>query len=90
MKVKAKPGVQVPREDNPRRYVSDSEALDVADSSAYYLRRIADGDLVRAEEETPKAEATKPAVAVKTAASEPAAPAAESEPESISGDNGAK
>lgn len=90
MKVKAKTGVQVPREDNPRRYVSESEALEVADSSAYYLRRIADGDLLRADDEAPAVEAAKPAVAVKTAASEPVAPAAKSEPEPTSGDNGAK
>ena len=90
MKVKAKTGVQVPREDNPRRYVSESDALEVADSSAYYLRRIADGDLERVEESAPAADAPKAAAAVKTATSEPAAPAAKSESEPTSGNNGAK
>lgn len=71
MKVKAKPGVLVPREENPRRYVSDSETLDVAES-AYYLRRISDGDLLRVTDTQPAAAKT-----VKTAAAEqPVVPAA--------------
>lgn len=90
MKVRAKTGVQVPREDNPRRYVPDNEVLEVADSSAYYLRRIADGDLERVEENAPAADAPKAASAVKTAVSETAAPAVKTEPESTSGENGAK
>lgn len=90
MKVKVKTGVQVPREDNPRRYVSDTEVLEVADSSAYYLRRIADGDLERVEDKAPAADASKAAAAVKTATSETAAPAVKNEPESTSGENGAK
>lgn len=89
MKVKAKTGVQVPREDNPRRYVPDTEALEVAES-AYYLRRIADGDLERMEENAPAADASKAAAAVKTATSETTALAVKTEPESTSGDNGAK
>ena len=89
MKVKAKTGVQVPREDNPRRYVPDGEALEVAES-AYYLRRIADGDLERVEENAPAADAPKAASVVKTAASESAAPAVKTGPESTSGENGAK
>ena len=44
MKVKAREGVRVPREDNPRRYI-EQEAVDVPDS-AYYQRRLIDGDLV--------------------------------------------
>lgn len=56
MKVKANTGVLVPREDNPRRYVSDTEALDVPEST-YYLRRIADGDLLRIEENKPVGDA---------------------------------
>lgn len=44
MKVKATAGVIVPREDNPRRYITGETELEV-EASAYYLRRIADGDL---------------------------------------------
>lgn len=50
MKVLAAPGIKVPMEDHPRDYITDvppagEEAFTVADS-AYYLRRVADGDLV--------------------------------------------
>lgn len=45
--VKAAPGVEVPFEGAPRRYITDKEAVTV-DNSAYYRRRIADGDLVLA------------------------------------------
>ena len=50
MKVKATPGIKVPMEDKPREYITDTppegeQGFDVPDS-AYYLRRIADGDLV--------------------------------------------
>jgi len=43
MKVKATPGLRVPREDNSRRYI-EQEPVDVSES-AYYHRQIADGDL---------------------------------------------
>lgn len=75
MKVKAKPGVLVPREENARRYVSDKEALEVAET-AYYLRRIADGDLERITETkaddvaaAPVATKALPAEKVQTASS---------------------
>ncbi|MGK3122912.1 DUF2635 domain-containing protein [Candidatus Pantoea formicae] len=90
MKVKAKSGLRVPREENPRRYISDSEALEVGET-AYYLRRIADGDLLRVEED--KAAAVVQA-AVKISAPEPATASVSktqadtSQP--TSGDNGAK
>ena len=45
MKVKAAPGIKVPKEDKPREYITDVEAVDVPDT-AYYLRRIAEGDLI--------------------------------------------
>ncbi|MDD6910901.1 DUF2635 domain-containing protein [Actinobacillus minor] len=45
MKVKAVKGVRVPMEDAPHKYITDEEAVEV-ESSLYYLRRIADGDLV--------------------------------------------
>ncbi|MCW2480487.1 hypothetical protein J5224_15420 [Candidatus Symbiopectobacterium sp. NZEC135] len=45
MKVKAAPGIQVPQEDNPRRYIGPDEAVPVA-RSAYYLRQVSVGDLL--------------------------------------------
>lgn len=48
--VKARAGVLVPIEDNPHRYVTDECAVTVPDS-AYYRRRIADGDLIPAPKE---------------------------------------
>lgn len=51
MKVKAAPGLRVPTEDNARRYITE-EAVDVP-RSAYYLRAVADGDLIEIAEEEP-------------------------------------
>lgn len=45
MKVQAVAGLKVPMEDKPHDYITDAEAVDVPDS-AYYQRRITDGDLV--------------------------------------------
>lgn len=45
MKVKAAPGIQVPKEDKPREFITDAEAVEVP-NSAYYLRIVADGDLI--------------------------------------------
>lgn len=45
MKVRAAPGIKVPREDKPREYITDTEAVDLPDT-AYYLRRVAEGDLI--------------------------------------------
>lgn len=50
--VKAAPGLRVPREDNGRKYITDAEAVAVTDST-YYLRRLADGDLVKVAAEPP-------------------------------------
>lgn len=47
MQVKAAPGVKVPREDDPRSYITDSSPVELA-LTAYYIRRMADGDLVEA------------------------------------------
>lgn len=44
MKFKAAPGVKVPREDNPRRYITDT-VVEVEDS-AYYRRQMMAGDLI--------------------------------------------
>lgn len=89
MKVKAKQGVQVPREDNPRRYVSDSETLEVAES-AYYLRRIADGDLMQVSEDVPAAVTSEAPAPVKAAVPEPAAAAVNTEAAPVTADKGAK
>lgn len=46
MKVVAAPGLQVPKENKPREYITQDEEVEVPES-AYYLRRVADGDLVK-------------------------------------------
>ena len=43
--VKAAPGVEVPVEGAPRRYITADQAV-LVDDSAYYRRRMADGDLI--------------------------------------------
>jgi hypothetical protein len=43
--VQAVPGTRVPLEQKSREYVTDEKAVEV-EESAYYHRRIADGDLV--------------------------------------------
>ena len=53
MIVKAAPGLRVPKEGAPRQYITESEPQDVP-GSAYYLRRLDDGDLIRAEQAVPK------------------------------------
>ena len=47
MQVIAAQGIRVPKEDQPRDYISDAQVVEVPDS-AYYRRRIADGDLLPA------------------------------------------
>lgn len=47
--VKAAPGMLVPKEGAPRQHIAEARAQAVP-ASAYYLRRIADGDLVRVPE----------------------------------------
>ncbi|WP_420996239.1 DUF2635 domain-containing protein [Cupriavidus sp. 30B13] len=49
MQVKAAPGIRVPKEHNPRRYITDAQAEDVP-RSAYYLRILAEGDLVQVDQ----------------------------------------
>lgn len=53
MKVVAAPGLQVPKEDKPREYITQDEEVEVPES-AYYLRRVADGDLVQVGVKTSK------------------------------------
>jgi hypothetical protein len=43
----ARKGVRVPKEETPDRYITDSEAVSVA-QSAYYRRRLREGDLLLA------------------------------------------
>ena len=43
--VKAAPGLRVPREDAPRRYITEDQPVSVP-ASAYYLRRLHSGELV--------------------------------------------
>ena len=49
MQVKATPGLKCPKEGQPRSYITDSEAVSVP-KSAYYLRLLNDGSLIRIEE----------------------------------------
>lgn len=56
MKVKAAAGLKVPTEFKPQEYITDDKAVEV-DESAYYLRRISDGDLVVVPEKESKAKA---------------------------------
>lgn len=53
MKVVAAPGLQVPKEQKPREYITQDEEVEVPES-AYYLRRVADGDLVRTDVKSSK------------------------------------
>ncbi|AOJ13153.1 MULTISPECIES: hypothetical protein [Burkholderia] len=48
MKVKAAPGVRVPMDGAPRKYIEDDKAIDV-DETPYYLLRVKDGDLIRTD-----------------------------------------
>ena len=45
MKVIAIKGVRVPMEDAPHQYITDDQTVEV-EPTTYYLRRIADGDLL--------------------------------------------
>ena len=48
MLVQAVPGIKVPKEFQPRDHITDAEPVEVIDS-AYYQRRISDGDLFVAD-----------------------------------------
>jgi hypothetical protein len=54
MKVIAAEGLQVPKEDKPREYITSDAAVDV-EPTAYYLRRLADKELteVGVDQENP-------------------------------------
>lgn len=53
MKVKAATGLKVPMEEKPHDYINDTDVMDVPDT-AYYQRRISDGDLIAVTEPAPK------------------------------------
>jgi hypothetical protein len=48
IKVKAAPGVRVPMESAPRKYITDAAEVPVL-RTAYYIRRLKDGDLIRTD-----------------------------------------
>jgi hypothetical protein len=48
MKVKAAPGVRVPKEGAPRTYITDEQEV-VVDDSHYYRKRVVEGDLIRTD-----------------------------------------
>lgn len=52
MRVQAAPGLKVPREDNPRAYITDAEPVEI-EMTGYYIRRMSDGDLVEVAAEQP-------------------------------------
>jgi len=51
MKVIAAPGLKVPTAHNPREYITDAESVEI-EVDAYYLRRLADGELLEVLEGT--------------------------------------
>lgn len=79
IKVIARQGIQVPVEGRPDRYITDKEAVDVP-QTAYWLRRLRDGDLLLYTE--PAKSAATEAADVKPSdktADKPAAPAAKAD-----------
>ncbi|MGQ6115958.1 DUF2635 domain-containing protein [Serratia sp. IR-2025] len=48
----ARKGIRVPKEEMPDRYITDSEAVSV-EQSAYYRRRLREGDLLLANDTPP-------------------------------------
>ncbi|MFN9279414.1 MAG: DUF2635 domain-containing protein [Betaproteobacteria bacterium] len=66
MLVKASPGLQVPREEDPRTYIGE-EPVEIA-PTGYYIRRLADGDLVEVQPRPLPAPAAAPAAGAKSGA----------------------
>lgn len=50
MRVKAAPGLKVPKEGEPRKYITENVSEDVSEST-YYRRRLLAGELLLAPEE---------------------------------------
>lgn len=69
MKVKAAPGVRIPFQGAPRKYIPDDKWVDVP-RNAYYIRRWKEKDLMRSDADptpsTTSAEAAESAVATDT------------------------
>lgn len=58
MRVQAAPGIKVPREDDPRKFITDSEPVEL-EMTGYYIRRMSDGDLVEVPADSKAAASTK-------------------------------
>lgn len=56
IKVKAAPGLRFPMERRPKRHITDTPVT--VESTAYYRRAIADGDLIQVTGKEPAATAT--------------------------------
>lgn len=52
MLVKATPGLKVPKEQKPREYITEDKSEEI-EVTAYYLRRLADAELVEVVVEQP-------------------------------------
>lgn len=63
IKVIARKGLNVPLEENSRAYITDAASVSINERSAYYIRRMRDGDLLLAPEKAaePAAKAAAPA-----------------------------
>lgn len=57
MKVKASPGLRVPKERAPRQYITDQSEVEVP-ATAYYVRRVMQGDLIDVDASPSTAEGT--------------------------------
>lgn len=57
MKVKAKPGIKVPMENQP--YVYIEQTVVEVEPTVYYQRRIQDGDLIEVSESRPRKQQEK-------------------------------
>ena len=63
--VKAAPGLKLPREENPRKYIDENDAVQV-EGTHYYLKAVIDGDLIKLDEkEVAALSAAKPAPSAK-------------------------
>lgn len=59
MNVIATPGVRVPKEGRPREYITEAQPVEVPDT-AYYRRRLRDGDLIIAPDAKTPAKRKEP------------------------------
>ncbi len=54
MRVKAAPGLKVPKEGKPREYITEESSVDIA-KSTYYRRRLLAGELLEVPEDAAQA-----------------------------------